>query len=238
MRSKLLVTVIATVGLIVVPATAQAFTVYSENFETFNDTVGGPSLVNTSAAGTASWGVTCNNGLAHSGNCYGRVASLGANQDTRFTQAIPVQAHGQVNNVQLNFWLNFDTDIVGAPAGTAFDGLRLETSTNGGPWVDFLTRPGASILLNGYNKTINGGTVLPVGTRVWGGLSNGWRHSIVNLGSLSGKTDQLRFRFRWVSDSVVTSTFVRIDDIFETSNDGVTTPDPAPVQPGEGKQRG
>ena len=92
---------------------------------------------------------------------------------------------------------------------TKYDGGVLEVSTNGGgTWSD----AGPRFTHNGYNGTLSTCCNNPLGGRqAFGGESNGYLSSRVNLSSLAGQ--QVRFRFRIGTDSLVDDFGWFIDDI-------------------------
>lgn len=235
MRVKLLGGVVA-VAVMMVPASAQAFTVWSQNFETVGSGKPANNLTSTSLIGGTSWVRSCVGNPAHTGSCSvgagdlgGGVTSLPTNvSDTVLTQTASTRGRGAGNNVQLRFWRYT------ALGDTTGDGVVLETSVNGGPWADFLTRPGAGVVQGGYNTTISGATGSPIaGRQAWSGNTLGYVRSVVNLARLAQKDSRLRFRFRLATDNTTSSNGVRIDDILETASDGAYSP---AVQPADGKR--
>ncbi len=111
----------------------------------------------------------------------------------------------QSASAQLTFRNNFITE-------SGFDGGVLEISLNGGPFVDILVA-GGSFVSGGYNRTLSTGFSNPLpGRQAWSGNSNGYITTIVNLpASAAGQNVQLRWRFG--SDSSVSSTGWRVDSI-------------------------
>ncbi len=113
-------------------------------------------------------------------------------------------------NAQISFKNYYNTE-------STFDGMVLEyTATNGTTWTDVITG-GGSFVSNGYNAAISTGFSSPIGGRMaWSGNSGGYYlNTVVNLpASLNGQT----VRFRWImaSDTSVSATGVRIDDIVVT----------------------
>lgn len=106
-----------------------------------------------------------------------------------------------------------------------FDGGVLELSTNGGVFVDILGA-GGSFVQNGYNRTLSAGFSNPLpGRQAWSGNSTAYLTTIVDLpASVLGQSLQLRWRFG--SDSSVSATGWRIDDVSVTAQDGIV-PEPA-----------
>jgi hypothetical protein len=111
----------------------------------------------------------------------------------------------QSASAQLTFRNNFITE-------SGFDGGVLEISIGGGPFADILTA-GGSFVSGGYNRTLSTGFSNPLpGRQAWSGNSNGYITTVVNLpASAAGQNVQLRWRFG--SDSSVSSTGWRVDSI-------------------------
>ena len=96
---------------------------------------------------------------------------------------------------------------------STYDGMVLEYTTNGGTtWTDVITG-GGSFVSNGYNATISSSFSSPIAGRMaWSGNSGSYLSTVVNLpASLNGQT--VRFRWLMASDSSVTATGVRVDDV-------------------------
>lgn len=98
-------------------------------------------------------------------------------------------------------------------AGTGFDGMVLEYSTNdGGTWTDIITG-GGSFVSGGYTDTIAGNFQSPIAGRMaWSGNSNGYIDTVVNLpASLNGQS----VRFRWLlgTDNSDTATGAWVDGV-------------------------
>jgi Zn-dependent metalloprotease len=121
-------------------------------------------------------------------------------------------------------------------AGTAFfDGGVLEYSTNGGAsWND----GGALFVDNGYDGPLSTSFGNPLGGRLaFGGESNGYISSRLNLAGLAGQS--VRFRFRLATDEDVADRGWFIDDIliYTCQGDGGggggggETPTPTPTTP-------
>lgn len=130
-------------------------------------------------------------------------------------------------NAQLRFWHKFDTEA-------GFDGGVVELSNDGGAtWINL----GPQIIQNGYNDFIPVANNPLINGFAFGGSSNGWIQSIVNLGVFSNQSVIVRFRFSadvatpgvgWYIDDVVigknitqvnnTAAFVAAGDLAGTSS--------------------
>lgn len=105
----------------------------------------------------------------------------------------------------LKFRNNFDTE-------SGFDGMVLEMKVGDGAFQDILTA-GGTFISNGYNDTISTGFQSPIGGRdAWSGDSGGYVDTEVQLPA-SANGQSVQFRWRMASDSSVTGTGVRLDDI-------------------------
>ena len=112
----------------------------------------------------------------------------------------------QGTDAQLSFKNFYNTE-------STYDGMVLEYTTNGGTtWTDVITG-GGSFVSSGYNATISANFSSPIAGRMaWSGNSNSYLNTVVNLpASLNGQT--VRFRWLMASDSSVTATGVRVDDV-------------------------
>jgi hypothetical protein len=87
--------------------------------------------------------------------------------------------------------------------------------------VEEYPRVGGSFVSGGYNAPVCGASQPPfTGMPAWGGNSNGYIDTVVNLGpSLTGQT--VTFRFRMISDEAVAAPGVHIDNLVFT---GATCP--------------
>ena len=116
----------------------------------------------------------------------------------------------------LSFRNNFDTEFSG---GTYCDGYVLEVSSpnvNGGAFTDITDAAvGGSFVTGGYNVTVNCAGPLN-GRMAWGGNSNGYINTVVNLGpNVNGQTIKLRFRMG--TDEAVSGRGVHIDTLSFTN---------------------
>lgn len=119
----------------------------------------------------------------------------------------------------------FEDSSTGA---SMYDGGVVEYSTDGGVnWND----AGSLFINNGYNGTLSSGYGNPLGgRRAFGGESNGYISSRLNLQSLAGRN--VRFRFRIGTDSSFDDYGWFIDDIriYTCSTSAPTsTPTPSPT---------
>jgi len=118
----------------------------------------------------------------------------------------------------LSFRNNYDTEFSG---GSFCDVYVLEVSSpniNGGAFTDITDAAvGGNFVTGGYNVTVNqtcGGPL--VGRMAWGGNSNGYINTVVNLGSnVNGQT--IKLRFRMATDEAVSGPGVHIDTLSFTS---------------------
>jgi len=123
---------------------------------------------------------------------------------------------GQSPYLRFSHAYGFETSA----GGTMYDGGVLEYSTDSGSsWHD----AGSLITDNGYRGMLNSGN--PLGTRqAFGGKSNGYISSRLNLSSLTGQN--VRFRFRIGADSSTANWGWFVDDIrIYTCAAGQTGPD-------------
>ena len=102
-------------------------------------------------------------------------------------------------------------------SGNFYDGGVLEVSSpniNGGAYTDITNAAvGGSFAQGGYNSTISSCCSNPIGSRqAWGGSSGGYVTTVANLGpNVVGQTIKLRFRMG--SDTIVSATGWRIDNV-------------------------
>jgi hypothetical protein len=98
-------------------------------------------------------------------------------------------------------------------APTGFDGMVLEISINGGPYVDIITA-GGSWVTGGYNRTISTAFGSPIaGRQAWSGLSGGtntapaYITTTVNLpATANGQLVRMKWRVATDSSAVATGT--------------------------------
>ncbi|MCB1640076.1 MAG: HYR domain-containing protein, partial [Thiothrix sp.] len=124
------------------------------------------------------------------------------------------------NNAKLKFKLFYDTE-------DGYDGVVLEYSTNNGStWNDILSG-GGTFASGGYNDTLGSGWGNPLPNRqVWSGTSSGFVDVVVNLNaSLNGQN--ISFRWRMGSDSLVSSNGVWLDNV---EVEGIFVPAPTTTQ--------
>ena len=117
-------------------------------------------------------------------------------------------------DAQITFKNKYNTEA-STTTTTAYDGMVLEYSTNGGTtWTDIITG-GGTFVSGGYTKVMSTGTGNTLPNRnVWAGDSGGYVDTVVTLpASLNGQTVQ----FRWLmgSDNTigVAAGGVWIDDV-------------------------
>ncbi|MBI1226610.1 MAG: DUF11 domain-containing protein [Bacteroidetes bacterium] len=104
-------------------------------------------------------------------------------------------------NAQLRFWHKFETE-------SSFDGGVVELSNDGGlTWINL----GAQITQNGYNDFVPAANNPLINGFAFGGSSNGWIESVVNLGTFANQSVIVRFRFS--SDFASGSVGWAIDDV-------------------------
>ncbi len=108
------------------------------------------------------------------------------------------------STAQLTFQNNYNTE-------GGWDGMVLELSVNGGPFVDIITA-GGSFVAGGYNVTLNASGNPLGGRQAWSGSSGGFITTTVNLpAAVNGQN--VKFRWRRGSDGSVAGSGVWIDDI-------------------------
>ncbi len=104
-----------------------------------------------------------------------------------------------------------------------FDGMVVEYSTDGTTWTDVCPScaaicPGGScpFVSGGYNTTISTGFSSPIGgRRAWSGNSVSYLDTVINLpAALNGQIITLRWRM--ASDTSVSATGVRVDNVVLT----------------------
>ena len=116
-----------------------------------------------------------------------------------------------------------------------FDGAVLEVSSpnvSGGDFTDITDAAvGGSFVTGGYVGTISTSFQNPIGGRMaWSQRSDGYITTVANLGSnVNGQT--IKLRFRMCSDSSVSLSGWRIDNVVVTGGSCSPTPTPTPVPP-------
>jgi hypothetical protein len=179
-----------------------------------------PSGVNTWELGTPAFGAT---NSAHSApNSWDinlNTAYQGMPSNTYAYLYSPFIDFSNATNVNLFFWINFDTE-------NNWDGVRLEYSVAGGAWT--ILNPGGAV--NWYTgNLISGG-----GQPGWEGSSNGWIRAECNLSQFNN-IGLVQFRYAFSADGVIQNSGVSIDDfcakIPPPFDAGVTSID-GPIQQG------
>jgi hypothetical protein len=139
-----------------------------------------------------------------------------------------------VAGAQVSFRNNYALEPVGGGANF-YDGGVLEVSSpniNGGAFTDITDAAvGGSFVTGGYNGTISSAFMSPIGGRMaWSQSSNGYINTVANLGSnVVGQT--IKLRFRMCSDSSVSGTGWRIDNVVVTGSSCSPTPTPGTPTP-------
>ncbi len=106
----------------------------------------------------------------------------------------------------LRFWHWVSTEPNPTFIGSVWDGGIVETSTDqGASWNQVFPA-------GGYPNRItpNPANVLPGGTPCWGGYRKVWEEAVFDLHELQG---EVRFRFRFASDGLVTAEGWYVDDL-------------------------
>ena len=110
-----------------------------------------------------------------------------------------------------------------------YDGGVLEISINGGGFTDIITA-GGSFVSGGYTDVLDSGSTL-AGRNAWSGSSGGYIDTIIAL-PVAAMNQNVRFRWRFSSDTSVGATGWRVDTI-QFTGDGAyqfdygDAPDPA-----------
>lgn len=138
-------------------------------------------------------------------NIWGDNPSFVADSFIRMTSDVTLPA-GSVTYMHFNHAYGFEDSTTGA---SRYDGGVVEYSTDGGAsWVD----AGSLFINNGYNGILSSAFGNPLGGRqAFGGESNGYISSRLNLQTLAGRN--VRFRFRIGTDSSTDDYGWFIDDI-------------------------
>jgi subtilisin family serine protease len=168
---------------------------------------------------------------AHSGNYAWRCGgSGGGDYDNYLDAGLVTRCYSIPKGSTLRFshWISSEHNAM--RFGTVWDGGLVEASNDGGTtWAEIFPA-------GGYPKTITGNpaNVLDTGTPCYGGHPNAWEEAIFDLGQLSG---EVRFRFRFTSDGLVTDEGWYIDDLSLEPTDAacsvVVSDTPAVVSGGE-----
>lgn len=94
-----------------------------------------------------------------------------------------------------------------------FDGMVLDVSINGGPFVDAVTS-GGSFVAGGYNGSISASFGSPIGGRsAWTGTQATFSNTVYQLPAAAVIGSSVRFRWRVATDSAVASGATQIDSI-------------------------
>ncbi len=166
-----------------------------ESIITFDDNME-DGLGNWSAPiGLNSWQLQ--NAAANSGNFswFAADPDNASNQILQFANSITVPA-----NAELRFFHKYDTE-------SGFDGGRVEISTDGLVWYDL----GPQMIQNGYTDFIPAANNPLINGTAFGGSSNGWIETAIDLSIFSGQTVDIRFRFS--SDVATSGDGWYIDDV-------------------------
>lgn len=119
-----------------------------------------------------------------------------SNQRLKLAQSITLPA-----GAELRFRHKFETEA-------DFDGGVVELSTNGGlTWIDL----GGQMTRNGYNNFVPGANNPLINGFAFGGSSNGWIETVVNLGLFANQSVQLRYRLS--SDAATAGQGWWVDDV-------------------------
>lgn len=171
-------------------------TATSTTLNFFDDMEDGINQWNPSVGANA---FTYSNAQRHSGT-YAWFASdpnNASNQTLDFANEVTLPT-----NAQLRFWHKFDTEA-------GFDGGVVELSNDGGlTWINL----GSQMTQNGYNDFVPAANNPLINGFAFGGSSNGWIQTVVNLGIFANQGVIIRFRFSsdvlsggvgWYIDDVV-----------------------------------
>ncbi|GIV30955.1 MAG: hypothetical protein KatS3mg029_0306 [Saprospiraceae bacterium] len=185
----------------------------ASNVAFFDDIEDGINNWNRSI-GVDMWNLSSAN--AHSGS-YAWFAADPNNASNQILETDPLTL--PTTNPRMHFWHNFNTEA-------GFDGGVVEISNDGGiTWYDL----GPLMIQNGYTDFIPVANNPLIGGFAFGGNSNGWIETIVDLNAFKGQEVIVRFRFSsdvltpghgWYIDDVVigsTLTFVNNTASFVTS---------------------
>lgn len=165
------------------------------------------------AGWSAAFGVTCGNSARWRTSNTASVSSPNAafaNDPNCISDEYLVSKPYSITSAvaQLSFRRNIDLE-------TNFDGLVLELSIGGGPWVDIIAA-GGSFVTGGYNGTISNSFGSPIGGRqAWTGNSGGFQNTVINMpAAANGQTVILRWRR--ATDNSVADVGAYIDNIVLT----------------------
>lgn len=173
------------------------------------DSVTAPSLPagwNQATTGNVSsfWQTFSSGGVGNTGHVF--ITGQSNVSDTSLTSPT-VAIHAA--NTQLKFQHTFNLDTEGQ---TYYDGAMLEISIGGGAFNDIIAAGGAFVQ-GGYNGSVSSATTTLTPNRsCWGGNSNGFITTTVNLPA-SANGQNVQFRWRFSSDIIVASPGWGIDSI-------------------------
>jgi hypothetical protein len=158
----------------------------------------------TTGAVSSFWQTFSSGGVGNTGHVF--ITGQSAVSDTSLTSPT-VAIH--TANTQLKFQHAFNLDAEGQQY---YDGGMLEISIGGGAFNDIIAAGGAFVQ-GGYNGSVSpGGDTLTPNRSCWGGNSNGFMTTTVNLpASAVGQNVQLRWRFS--SDNIIASSGWGLDSI-------------------------
>ena len=144
---------------------------------------------------------------AHSGSGAWKCGDSGAgNYENYLDSGLVTRCYTVAKGSTLRFWHWISTEHNPMQFGTVWDGGLVEASTDGGEsWAEIFPA-------GGYPKKItsNPANVLPTGTPCYGGHPNAWEEAIFDLGQVAG---EVRFRFRFTSDGLITDEGWYLDDL-------------------------
>ncbi len=178
---------------------------YAENFETTN---GGWSGVDI-AGGKQEWlwgppTKTKTNGTVNGLNCWATNLVSDYTDLSDYALVSPCFNFTSVPYPRMSFSMRYLTEV-------DYDGLFLETSTNGGTtWTKV---PAANIIGNTYNST---STIAVFTPPAWCGDNGGWLRYVVSLPNLGGVA-AAKIRVRFQSDNFVTDEGVAFDSVYITN---------------------
>ncbi len=137
----------------------------------------------------------------------GNFSWFAADPDNFSNQTLEIASPVTLNSgSQLRFWHKFDTE-------SGFDGGRVEITNDGGiTWYDL----GPQMIQNGYNDFIPLANNPLINGFAFGGSSNGWIQTIVNLSPFNGQ--QVTIRFRFSSDVATPGVGWYVDDVVIGNN--------------------
>lgn len=152
----------------------------------------------SSSLGLNSWALADDQTYSGSYSWFAADPDALSNQRLKLAQGITLPA-----GAELRFRHLFETEA-------DFDGGVVELSTNGGlSWIDL----GGQMTRNGYNNFVPAANNLLINGFAFGGSSNGWIETVVNLGLFANQTVKLRYRLSsdvatggqgwWIDDVII-----------------------------------